>query len=145
MLIEEKLKIYFNNLEKVYGEEVAVETATESISIVDSLRKYSSLFENSNDKEVLGELAKKAIIFSNNSFITKMVKENEIEDLMINISTDILLKKDLIKNYIRALHITPIITEENKLLLDKIDNYVISDSELEKRLSLKLNKKNEIQ
>ena len=145
MEIEEKLRMYFCNVENIYGEDVAVESATESESIVDSLKKYSPLFEGNNDKEILGELIKKTIVFNDYDFIDEMVNKDEIEELMFYISTNIYIKKAILKNYVRTICSISEISDEKRLLLNKVNDFVRNDAErLEKKLSLKLNKKNEI-
>ena len=130
------LKRYFNKVSNVYGEEVAAESALEEYDMAESLSYYDSTFNNINGLDIMKEMIISTIEHKENDkyyyqYISKMLKKNSIEELIYDITYNIVLKREVVKNYIYNMNrkSNPISNEE-KSLIDLVYDYNIKEKEM---------------
>jgi hypothetical protein len=132
------LKRYFNKVSNVYGEEVAAESALEKYDMAESLSYYDSSFNDISGLDIMKEMIINAIIFDDDkkyssNYINKMVKEEKLEDLFYDITNNIVLKREIVKNYILNINNEHETISDNK---KELINYVMNYSNKEEKVLL---------
>ena len=148
--ITKELSEFYNHIIDRYGEDIAYAMTTWKPTIKESINYYSkNKFEKYTDKEIYKEFIRNIILCDDNdnmmvTFTKKMIGANDIDSLYNCIEHHEIYKDQIVKSYIKNVHIPfekklERCTDENKVLfLNKINNY---DEYIEKYNKMKRKKR----
>lgn len=110
---EQYLKEYFNRIERVYGIDIATETALEKESIKDSIEQYSRISEDVNDLDINLAIIK-SIVLSNDEdnicikYAKEKISDGKVDELIQDIISNIHLRRCYIKIFAENVLIPPV-------------------------------------
>lgn len=110
-VVGNRLKQYFTRMEKIYGEDVATETALSGLGIKDGLRNFSDGFDEFSDFDINIEILKICIL-SDRPYDTALkyantaIEQQRIEQLIMDMETNPILKRAIVENYVRNAYST---------------------------------------
>lgn len=103
--MERNLKSYFNFTERVFGEDVALEMATVSPSIKDSLSCFSKRFDMCADIDVYLSILKTCAIVGDETKAVQdansLIASNHIDELIQDMQANKGMTKEILKTFIR--------------------------------------------
>ena len=108
-VVEARLKKYFRYMESIYGEEIAIKTALSDRTLRSSIEFFSDDFENFQDYQIDVEFLKVALLTDRPEdialkYANKLIAEGKIEQLLMDMDANPILKMALVENYINHMY-----------------------------------------
>jgi hypothetical protein len=98
-------------MEKIYGEEVAVESAVTEYDVKSSIANFSDSFDDVSEQEINIELLKACILSDRPKdsiikYINFAIETGRIEQIIMDMQINLLLRRTLVENYVRNVYRT---------------------------------------